>query len=167
VATADRSEPAAPDAPVPIETLALSDFYRSTFDEMVRLAFLLTGSKEIARDIVQDCFVRLHVRWSSVEQPRAYLQRSVVNACHSHHRRASRRRDAQLAERTPEPYALGADELSDALATLPARQRAAVVLRFYEGLSEAEIASCLGCRPGTVGSLIHRGVAALRKVIEP
>jgi DNA-directed RNA polymerase specialized sigma24 family protein len=94
VATADRSEPAAPDALVRIEALALSDFYRSSFDEMVRLAFLLTGSKEIARDIVQDCFVRLHVRWSSIEQPRAYLQRSVVNACSSPSGRPSRTRSA-------------------------------------------------------------------------
>ena len=60
-----------------------------------------------------------------------------------------------------------ADELFDALAALPSRQRAALVLRFYEDLSEADIAVALGCRPGTVKSLLHRGLAELRKVVEP
>jgi RNA polymerase sigma factor (sigma-70 family) len=150
----------------PLRPESLSDVYRLHFDEMVRLAYLLTSSEETASDIVQDCFVRMQVRWSSIEEPRAYLQRSVVNACRSHHRRLSLRRDQERAVPVAEPYALGADELGDALAKLPERQRSAVVLRFYGGLSEAEIAECLGCRPGTVGSLIHRGVAALREVIE-
>jgi RNA polymerase sigma factor (sigma-70 family) len=62
---------------------------------------------------------------------------------------------------------LGADELEDALAKLPARQRAAVVLRYYGDLPDADIARALRCRPGTVRSLIHRALADLRKVIEP
>jgi len=59
-----------------------------------------------------------------------------------------------------------ANELLDALATLPYRQRAALVLRFYDDLSEADSAVVLGCRPGTVGSLVHRGLAQLKRVIE-
>jgi RNA polymerase sigma factor (sigma-70 family) len=62
---------------------------------------------------------------------------------------------------------LGADELDDAIAKLPARQRAAVVLRYYGDLSDAEIARALRCRPATVRSLVHRALAELRKVIEP
>jgi len=58
------------------------------------------------------------------------------------------------------------DELLDALATLPYRQRAALVLRFYDDLSEADAAAMLGCRPGTVGSLVHRGLQQLKRVIE-
>ena len=58
------------------------------------------------------------------------------------------------------------DELWDALATLPARQRAAVVLRYYADLPVAEIGAALGCRPGTVKSLLHRGLGELRKVVE-
>jgi RNA polymerase sigma factor (sigma-70 family) len=58
------------------------------------------------------------------------------------------------------------DELRDALASLPMRQRAVLVLRFYEDMSEADIAATLGCRPGTVKSLSSRGLAALRQVIE-
>ena len=59
------------------------------------------------------------------------------------------------------------EPLLDALATLSERQRVAIVLRYYEDLSEAEIAAALGCRPGTVKSLLHRGLAQLREVIEP
>ncbi len=61
---------------------------------------------------------------------------------------------------------LDADELFDALATLPYRQRAALVLQFYEGLPQSEIARVLRCREGTVASLVHRGLAQLRRVIE-
>jgi RNA polymerase sigma-70 factor (sigma-E family) len=144
---------------------SFDDLYRTTQPELVRLATLLVGSSEVAADLVQDCFVRLHPRWSSVGDHRAYLRRSVVNACHSHHRRLLRRRRVDL--RPAEPAELGARELSDALAALPHRQRAALVLRFYAGLPDAEIAEALGCRPGTVASLVHRGLAALREVIEP
>ena len=60
---------------------------------------------------------------------------------------------------------LGADEMIDAIAALPYRQRAAIILRFWHDSSQAEIAAALGCRPGTVGSLIYRALAELRKVM--
>lgn len=143
-----------------------ADFYRATFTEMTRLAFLLTGSGETARDLVQDSFVRLHGRWGRVDDPRAYLRRAVVNACHSHHRRlrVQRLRRHAAASRVG-VVALDANEMTDAIAALPYRQRAAIVLRFWHDSSEAEIAAALGCRPGTVGSLIHRALAELRKVM--
>jgi RNA polymerase sigma factor (sigma-70 family) len=141
------------------------DLYRREQPELVRLAVLLVGSPEVAADLVQDCFVRLHPKWAKVEDHRAYLRRSVVNACHSHHR--GLRRFRRLDLRPSEPAELGARELSDALAALPDRQRAALVLRFYAGLPDADIADALGCRTGTVASLVHRGLAALREVIEP
>jgi RNA polymerase sigma factor (sigma-70 family) len=105
------------------------------------------------------------VRWASVHDPLPYVRRSVVNACASHHRSTARRR--RLSGPETRDSQLGADELEDALAKLPARQRAAVVLRFYGDLPDAEIARALRCRPGTVRSLIHRALADLRKVIEP
>jgi RNA polymerase sigma factor (sigma-70 family) len=144
---------------------SFDDLYRQEQPELVRLATLLVGSPEVASDLVQDCFVRLHPRWARVSDHRAYLRRSVVNACHSHHR--GLRRFRRLDLRPSEPSELGAHDLSDALAALPHRQRAALVLRFYAGLPDADIADALDCRPGTVASLIHRGLAALREVIEP
>jgi RNA polymerase sigma-70 factor (sigma-E family) len=140
-------------------------FYSDHYAELVRLATLLSGSSDAAPDLVQDCFVRLHGRWESVREPLPYVRRSVVHACASHHRRNA------VVRRNPPPEPpvaeLGADELEDALAALPARQRAAVVLRYYGDLPDADIARALRCREGTVRSLVSRALADLRKVIEP
>jgi RNA polymerase sigma factor (sigma-70 family) len=148
-------------------TSAFVDVYREAHSEMVRLAYLLTGSAETAEDLAQDAFVRLHGAFARVAEPRAYLRRSVVNACTSFHRRrfVARRRSAALVTRGTSD--LGADELFDVLGTLPERQRAAIVLRYWHDLGDDEIAAALRCRPGTVGSLLHRGIARLREVIEP
>ncbi len=146
--------------------MTFAECYRDLRPEMVRLATLMTGSSETGQDLVQDAFVRLHGAWSRVHEPRAYLRRAVVNACNSHHRRRGlERRHASREERAPDA-SLGADELADALNALPYRQRAALVLRFYADLSDTDIAAALRCRPGTVGSLIHRGLEQLRRVIE-
>ncbi|MDP9333003.1 MAG: sigma-70 family RNA polymerase sigma factor [Actinomycetota bacterium] len=132
---------------------------------MVRLAFLLTGSLDVAQDVVQDAFVSVHRAWSRVRDPRAYLRRAVVNACTSLHRRMFRERRTSASPGST-IVDLGADELFDVLETLPARQHAAIVLRYWHDLDESDIASALGCRPGTVGSLLHRAIARLREVIE-
>ncbi len=141
-----------------------AEFYSCHFRELVRLAALLSNSSD-APDLVQDCFVGLHRHWTKVREPLPYVRRSVVHACASHHRRAMRTRTV------PGPVVvsseLGADELDDALGKLPPRQRAAVVLRYYGDLPDADIARALRCRPATVRSLIHRALADLRKVIEP
>ncbi len=144
---------------------SLEELYKVAYEPMVRLAFLLTGSEEAARDIVQDAFVAMHGRWQGIREPHAYLRRAVANRCTSWHRRRAleRRFSSRMSD---ERLALGADELSDALGRLPFKQRAALTLRFYEGCSEAEIAAALNCKPGSVGPLIHRGLEALRKVIE-
>ncbi len=174
--TAGSTSPVAPLAPVALPpapsvvlagevAVAFGDFYADHYTELVRLATLLSGSVDNAPDLVQDCFVRLHGRWASVREPLPYIRRSVVHACASHHRHSA------VARRHPQPTPrhseLGADELEDALAALPARQRAAVVLRFYGDLPDADIARALRCREGTVRSLVSRALADLRKVIEP
>ena len=151
---------------VPGARLTFVELYRATFADMVRLAYLLTGSEETAQDLVQESFAKLHPAYGRVREPRAYLRRSVVNGCTSHHRRGFRQRRATAATR-PVSTELDADELFDVLDALPARQRAAIVLRYWHDLSENEIAAVLGCRRGTVASLLHRGIAALREVIEP
>lgn len=147
---------------------SLADLYREKYVPMVRMAYLMVGSSTVAEDLVQDAFARMHRHWDNAEHPKAYLRMTVVNACRSHLRRlalerAYRRHPSVMGEAVrAEP-----DELFDALAALPTRQRAALVLRFYEDLSEADIAVALGCRPGTVKSLLHRGLAELRKAVEP
>ena len=146
------------------ELLTFSELYRTAYTDMVRLAFLLTGSAETARDLVQDSYLRVHSAWGRVSEPRAYLRRTVVNVCNSHHRRTRRQRQHAALARV-EPVAFEAEEMADAIAALPYRQRAAIVLRFWHDCTEAEIAAALGCRPGTVGSLIHRALAELRKVM--
>lgn len=144
---------------------SFGDFYAAHYCALVRLATLLSGSADSAPDLVQDCFVRLHRHWTAVHDPLPYVRRSVVHACASHHRSIARGR--RLTTPEAKNSELGADELEDALAKLPARQRAAVVLRYYGDLPDADIARVLRCRPGTVRSLIHRALADLRKVIEP
>ncbi len=139
------------------------DFYRAQLEPMLRLAYLLTQSRAAAEDVVQDSFLRIQPRWGTLDSPAAYLRRTVTNACYSWHRR--RRREAALTVTPPEPAEAPHDEMWDALAQLPPRRRAALVLRYYQDLSEAEIADVLGCRRGTVKSLTHRGLAQLRSVL--
>jgi RNA polymerase sigma-70 factor (sigma-E family) len=144
-----------------------TELYLAQHDRLVRLAFVLTGSREIAEDVVQDSFVRLYNRWGAADHPDRYVRQIVVNECNSHHRRAGRERDRRAKLYVVDAtYDRQGVEFEDVLMELPYRQRAAIVLRFYSDLSEAEIADVLGCRPGTVGSLIHRGLERLRKAIE-
>jgi DNA-directed RNA polymerase specialized sigma24 family protein len=144
--------------------VTFAECYRDLRPEMVRLAAVMTGSPEIAQDLVQDAFVRLHGAWNRVYEPRSYLRRAVINACHSHHRRRRVERRHASAAAPASSSALGLTSLP----TLrrPYRQRAALVLRFYADLSDVDIAAALRCRPGTVASLIHRGLEQLRRVIE-
>ena len=141
--------------------------YEESYAEMARLAFLMMGSREGAHDIVQDSFVKLHGAWDRAENPRAYLRRIVVNECTTYHRRRFRHLRVQPMLVASDTLNEQPDEMSDALAALAPRQRAAIVLRYWHGCSENEIAEILDCRPGTVGSLIHRGLEELRRVIEP
>jgi RNA polymerase sigma-70 factor (sigma-E family) len=138
--------------------------YRERWDPMVRLAYLLTGSQAIAEELVQDAFVSVHRSWARATNPPAYLRAAVVNACRSW----GRRRALEVLRRPapPEPSVLVADELWDVLLTLPPRQRAAIVLRFYEDLPDEEIAVLLGCKVATVRTAVFRGLEKLREQVE-
>lgn len=137
----------------------------------LRLAYALTGDRHLAEELVQEAFTRMIGRLRHVREPAAfdaYLRRSIVNLSNSFfRRRAIERAHQQLASARPmtetrEPDVVEYETMRTALLALPHRQRVAIVLRFYEDLPEDETAQLLRCRPGTVRSLVSRGMARLR-----
>ena len=140
------------------------DFYRVEYAPMVRLARGLVDTSECAEEIAQDAFAQVFERWNRLDEPGGYLRTAVVNGARSELRKREVRRRVGLPQRPPltaEP-----DYLVDALNQLSGRRKTALVLRFYGGMSEREIAETMGVRPGTVKSLVSRGLADLRAVIE-
>ncbi|HRW37685.1 MAG TPA: SigE family RNA polymerase sigma factor [Aquihabitans sp.] len=131
---------------------------------MVRLAFLLVGDERVAEELVQEAFAAVFLRWDRLDRPGAYLRRCVVNGARTATRRRSlERRHLRAVADDGEPSP--ARELLDALAALSPERRAVVVLRFYESLTQEEIAEALGIRLGTVKSRLHRGLAELREAL--
>lgn len=143
-----------------------ASFYNDQFLAMTRLATMTIGNPEVARDIVQDAFVRLHDKWGAVEYPKAYLRRCVINGCRSRARWERIRHPIRTSAPDLEPGDRAVhqvvDEMTDVLAVLSVRQRAVIVLKFYEQRTEAEIADLIGCRPGSVGPMASRALAKLR-----
>ena len=113
-------------------------------------------------EIVQDAFVQLYRNWSSVGYPVTYLRIAVVNGCRSHGRRRALERRHPPAGHEPIVYDTAAIAVRDALRVLTPRQRAAVVLRYFDDRSEADVASLLGISVGTVKSTSSRAIAQLR-----
>ncbi len=142
----------------------LVQLYEQHFDQLVRLAYLVSGQAQQAEEVVQEAFVKTHRSWARVRDPLPYLRTAVVNGCRSVGRRQTLER--QRRPSPPEPVALGADELWDALGVLTDRQRSAIVLRFYCDLPDADIAASLGCNETTVRTSVHRALAKLRKEID-
>ncbi len=161
-AAADSAADAVADVaavPIDVETL-----FRDTYPAMVRLAYLVTGSREAAEDAVQTVFVRLQRKRRSPRNHEQYLRRAVVNECKGWHRRKARERAYRP---DPTPHAsLGARELSDVLSTLSPHQRAAVVLKFYEDSSLDDIGDSLGCSKSSAATHLRRGLENLGKVLE-
>ncbi len=157
-----------------VERGSLSELYVAYAPDGLRLAFLLTGDRALAEDLVQDAFVRLVGRLRHLREPNAfwaYLRRTIVNLATSHfrHRRVEHSYLERLAA-APMAHTNDNGELDEtmhgALLGLPQRQRAAIVLRFYEDLSDAQTAAVLGCPAGTVRSLVSRGMKTLREELE-
>jgi RNA polymerase sigma-70 factor (sigma-E family) len=143
-----------------------TDFYASEWPGAVRLAGLLSQDARVAEDLAQEAFSRVFPKWKGVENPHAYLRVAIVNACRSWHSRRRTERVKLPLIAAPGSTELAFDALADAVAALPYRQRAVLVLRYYADLRESEIAEAIGCRPGTVKSLTSRALAALRKEVE-
>ncbi len=149
------------------ETIAhgFEHLYQAEYPAMVRLARRLVDTNERAEEIVQDAFAKVYDRWDRLDQPGGYLRTAVVNGARSELRkREVRRRVGLQHRREPEPG--DRDYLLDALDRLPAKRKTALVLRYYADLPEREIAEIMGVRPGTVKSLLSRGLAELRTVID-
>jgi RNA polymerase sigma-70 factor (sigma-E family) len=156
----------------------LAELYGRHAPAALRLAYLLTGDAAAAEDLCHDAFVRVASRLFSIRDPEAfgaYLRRTIVNLAGMRARRRTIERRAlarTAAERTDagerdrgERDLETRDELWTALLGLPVRQRAALVLRYYEDLSELQTAEILRCPQGTVKSLVSRGLASLRRQI--
>jgi RNA polymerase sigma-70 factor (sigma-E family) len=145
---------------------AFERFYVAAYDRMVRLVVLTSAETVPAEEIVQDAFIQLYTRWWDVRDHAAYLRLAVMNGCRSWGRRRAVAR--RLPTSRPIELVLDGDALAvrEALRVLSPRQRAAVVLRYYEDLPEVEIARLLGCRPGTVKSLLARSLPKLRGALD-
>jgi RNA polymerase sigma factor (sigma-70 family) len=138
----------------------LASLYASQRAPMTRLAHAITGSNALAEEVVQDAFLRLSTA-RDVREPVPYLRTIVVNLS-----RTAMRRGSRTVALPHDPVALDPpelDELWQHVRRLPEKYRTALALRFYADLSEAQMAEAMGCRPGTVKSLVSRGLDMLRK----
>jgi RNA polymerase sigma-70 factor (sigma-E family) len=144
------------------------EFYQFTYPRLLRLGVALVWSRTAAEDHVQDAFAKTYARFATLDEPEAYVRKTLVNEVRiSFRRREMMQRFAPLLRSaTTQTDRYTDDSLLKALDSLPLRQRAAVILRYYEQCTEQEIAHALNCRPGTVKSLLSRGLASLRKVVD-
>ena len=156
------------------------EFVAARSRSLFRTAYLLTGSRESAEDLLQSAFERAYPRWRRirrVDQPEAYVRRMIVNLANDSWRRRRGVREQELtAEReaegdrrssVPDPAdrLASRDQLMRALRGLPFQMRAVLVLRYWEGLSEQEAAALLGVSLGSVKSQASRGLGRLRAAL--
>lgn len=145
--------------------LSFEEFYRESRVRMHRVAYLIVADDGVAADVVQDAYEQAYKRWSHVEHPEGYVRRSVVNGCMSHLRTKARRRTTPR-DVLPQGEVIDAlDYLGDAIAALPDRPRAVIVLKFYEHLSTDEIAHALQIPSNSVGPTVTRALRTLRKAL--
>ena len=151
-------------------------YVRARQDAFVRFGYLLTGDRMAGEDLAQIALAKLYLKWDTIRQVRstdAWVRRVMVNEHASWWRRSWRRREnldvdpARDSERRGAVDTAPIDrELWAQVMALPPRQRAAVALRYYEDLTEAQTAEILGCSVGTVKSQVHRSLATLRTKLE-
>jgi RNA polymerase sigma-70 factor (sigma-E family) len=157
-------------------------FVADVTDGLLRTAFLVVWDLNVAEDLVQECLIKVARRWSrvqSMEHRNAYARRILINLAlddsprRQRHRSELDQRNGGIVDLHPDEAAarqLGAVEttsaLLDGLALLPPRQRAVLVLRYFEDLSESQVSETLGCSVGTVKSTASRGIERLRQSLE-
>lgn len=157
-------------------TAILEELYARHFGRAVAVATLLTGDRFLAEDLAQDCFIRAAARLGRTDRElrfEAYLQRAVVNACRSRFRRSAversylaRHRDVSAGGADHQEENADRDVMWAAIESLPYRQRAAIVLRYYEDLSEVQTGEVLRCSPRAVNALVSRALSTLRLQIQ-
>lgn len=159
-------------APLAVRNEVLLDrLYRAHAPAALRFALMLTGERELSEDLVQEAFVRVAAKLDTLREPDAfpaYLTRAVANLAKSHFRHqqvvARHERTIDLTALVVHPVdVVASDSLLVALRRLPIRQRAAIVLRYYNDASHEDIARALDVPLGTVKSLLSRGLAKLRE----
>jgi RNA polymerase sigma factor (sigma-70 family) len=160
------------DVPSSADRTRLSELYERHVGRMVGLARLLTGDQFAAEDIAHDAFIRAASRLGAMRDPErfeVYALHAVVNLCRSRGRHDSVERAWLRRAQSPEGERPPATEERDAVwaavLTLPQRQREAVVLRFYEDLSEERVAQLLACSQKAVNGLIDRAKPTLRAAL--
>ncbi len=155
--------------------MTFEQFAATRLDAVVRFATVLTNDRGLAEDVVQEVLIRAHRRWTQIEsldQPEAYVRRMIVNEFYSW-----RRKWARIAPRPSTELDGPIDDHANTIAErrtllaeiakLPAKQRAVLVLRYYEGLADAEIATTLGCAETTVRGYAFRALKTLRIELIP
>ena len=171
VGTAATGPVVAPDA-------AVTALYEAHALGMIRLAHIMLGDRQSAEDVVQEAFCGLYRRWSHLADPGSavhYVRSAVLNHCRSVLRRRATSRAPREAASTPESVRSAEsavltreerDEIMRAVRRLPARQREALVLRFYLDLSAEETATTMGISPSSVRSATHRALASLGRMLQ-
>jgi len=150
--------------------MTYEEFLATRLRDLLRFSVVLCGDRGLGEDLVQDVLLRAHTGWDhigSADSPFAYVRRMLVNEHVSWRRKWSRQiptadvSPVQSAADHAEQIA-DRDDLMPRLRALPARQRAAIVLRYYGGLTDLEIADTLGCSPGTIRGYLSRALATMR-----
>jgi DNA-directed RNA polymerase specialized sigma24 family protein len=147
---------------------AFANFYSAEQPGAMRLAWLLTHDTDVCEDLVQDAFTAVYRRFDELDRPAAYLRTTLVNGVRQRARSATREAGRLRIVHAGSSVTIDGPTggVVDAVARLALPQRTAVVLRYWAGLPDDEIATILKVRPSTVRSLLHRGTAQLRKEIE-
>lgn len=158
-----------------LERKGIGDLYAQHAAPLQRLAYLLTGDHHLAEDLTQQAFVKFYGRFFNLRSSSAaaaYLRKTLLNLARGSHRRKHIereyiRRHANSVEQAVEmPSVENSDLVVKALHALPYRQRAAIVLRFYEDLTEAQAADIMDCSPTAMKSLTARAMSSLRALLE-
>jgi RNA polymerase sigma-70 factor (sigma-E family) len=144
-------------------------FVLSASPRLLRLSFLLVGDRGAAEDLVQDVLARMYVRWPRIDEPEAYARQALAHRATNRWRSRNRRPEVALTDEhdvpVPGPEPTDRDALMTALASLTARQRATVVLRFFEDYTVEQTAAAMNCSVGTVKSQTARALPRLRDLL--